>query len=94
MCQRWSGAPVVAWVDLPLAGLTWTKGEPKLLRTSERTRRGFCGNCGGSLFALDDGTEKICMTIATIDQANELVPASQSHSDAAPRWFKVEVPKP
>lgn len=92
MCQRWSGAPLVAWVDMPLAGLTWVAGYPKLVRTSAKTQRGFCGTCGSSLFALDDGSDKICMTITSIDQANDLVPEAHSFADKAPAWLHVTVP--
>ncbi len=92
MCQKWSGAPVVGWVDFPLSGINWTQGTPKLVRTTPKTQRGFCPDCGSGLFALDDGAENICLTIGIIDQKNSLVPESHSYRRKAPKWLCVEVP--
>jgi hypothetical protein len=86
----------MAWVDFPITGLTWTNGSPKLIRTTPKTQRGFCADCGSGLFARDDGSDNICMTIGTIDQKNRLVPESRSYKSAAPKWLCVEIsaPKP
>ena len=92
MCQKWSGAPLVGWVDFPLSGINWTQGTPKLVRTTPKTQRGFCPDCGSGLFALDDGAENICLTIGIIDQKNSLVPESHSYRGKAPKWLCVEVP--
>jgi hypothetical protein len=91
-CQRWSGAPVVAWADFPRKGLVWDGpgGEPALFRSSAGTQRGFCSSCGGTLCALDDGSDKVSMTIATLDDPNSLVPKSQSFRESAPVWLRVK----
>lgn len=93
MCQQWSGAPVVAWVDFPRDSLTWDGpgGEPAVYQSSELTQRGFCPTCGGTLFARDDGADTICMTVATLDNPDSIVPESQSFPDAAPAWLNVEL---
>ena len=41
MCQQWSSAPVVAWVDFPQESLTFDGlgGEPAFFRSSEMARR-------------------------------------------------------
>lgn len=90
MCQRWSGAPVVSWVDFPLASVVFDSGSPTLHRTCETTQRGFCPVCGGGVFALDDGSEWISIAMGTLDDPNALVPASQSFPESAPSWLKVE----
>lgn len=96
MCQRWSGAPVVAWVDFPLSSLTWDGpgGAPTLYRSSETAQRGFCSRCGGTLFALDDGSDKICITISTLDDPNSLLPRSHSFPESAPTWLRVSAEAP
>jgi len=94
MCQTWSGAPTVAWVEFPLEGVSWTGpgGEPSLFRSSQKTRRGFCDQCGGTLAAIDDGYDKISLTIATFDEPSKLVPGKQhSYRKSAPDWLKVEI---
>ena len=91
-CQRWSGAPIVAWVDFPCAELVWDgKGEePTLFRSSEHTQRGFCSSCGGTLCALDDGSGFVSMTISTMDNPSVIVPKSHSYTEMAPRWLIVK----
>ena len=92
MCQQWSGAPVVAWVDFPQESLTFDGpgGEPAFFRSSATARRGSCPQCGGSICAVEDGSDKICMTIATLDDPNVLVPEARSFPNSAPSWLRVE----
>ncbi|MEM9471839.1 MAG: GFA family protein [Pseudomonadota bacterium] len=94
MCQTWSGAPTVAWVEFPLSEFAWTGpgGQPSTFQSSEKTRRGFCVKCGSSLCALDDGYDKISLTIAVFDEPSLLVPGKQhSYKAAAPRWWKADI---
>lgn len=49
MCQKFSGAPVVAMSTYPEDALQFTKGEPKYYRSSPFVERGFCAHCGSSL---------------------------------------------
>jgi hypothetical protein len=90
MCQRWSGSAVAAWVDFPVASVTFEKSELTWYRTCETTQRGFCPVCGSSIFALDDGSEYISITIGTLDDPNLTVPESQSFPESAPGWLQVE----
>lgn len=96
MCQRWSGAPIVAWVDFPRKSLVWNGpgGEPTLFRSSKNAQRGFCSRCGGTLCAIDDGSDTVCLTIATFDDPNALVPESHSFSKFAPSWLVVKAQAP
>lgn len=89
MCQRWSGAPIVGWVDFSRASLIFDGpgGYPTLNRTSKTTQRGFCPICGSGICALDDGSEEISITIGTLDNPNLIVPQSQSFPESAPSWF-------
>lgn len=94
MCQTWSGAPTVAWVEFPLEGFSWTGpgGDPSLFQSSQKTRRGFCSECGGTICAMDEGYDKIALTIATFDDSSKLVPGKQhSYRTSAPKWMKVEI---
>lgn len=92
-CQRWSGAPAVAWADFPLASFQWVGpgGEPTWYWTYPDSRRGFCPSCGGSICALDDGVDTICLTLASLDNSRGIVPISQSFKRTAPRWLRLMV---
>lgn len=87
MCQHWSGAPLVAWVNFPLASILHEGEQPTLYRSSHHTQRGFCSQCGSTLFALDDGSDTICMTMAVLDEKDNLFPEFESFSEHAPTWL-------
>lgn len=91
-CQKWSGAPVVAWVDFPLASITYDGpgGAPAMFRSSKKTRRGCCPQCGGSICALDDGADTICITMSSLDDNSGLTPESHSFRDMAPDWLTMK----
>ncbi|MCE2517955.1 MAG: GFA family protein [Alphaproteobacteria bacterium] len=48
-CRRNCGAPVVAWLGVPLAMFTWTGQAPKSFESSTGVTRYFCGTCGSPL---------------------------------------------
>lgn len=91
-CQRWSGAPVVAWIDFPAKSLVWDGpgGEPSLFRTTKETQRAFCSQCGSALAAIDDDSDTVCFTIGTLDEPNLFVPESHSFRSEAPTWLQVK----
>ena len=89
MCQRASGAPIVAWVEFPRDGLAFETGMPALYRSSATMQRGFCPACGGTICSIEDGSEKIYITVASLDDPDAVVPASQSFPDSAPAWLKI-----
>lgn len=94
MCQLWSGAPSVAWVEFPMDQIEWTGpgGEPALYRSSEKTQRGFCRKCGSTIAAIDEGYDKISLTMASLEDPSAIVPGKQhSYAKEAPSWWSVTV---
>lgn len=94
MCQKWSGAPTVAWVEFLLTDFSWTGpgGEPNRFQSSEQSERGFCAKCGSTVCALDDGYDKISLTIATLDEPSAIIPGKQhSYEASAPDWWRVGI---
>ena len=51
-CQRFHGAPVVTWVGFSAGNFRVTAGDEQLrwYASSPPAERGFCGECGSSLF--------------------------------------------
>jgi hypothetical protein len=92
-CRLWSGAPIVGWADFPLAGLQWTgrRGWPTLYRESETSQRGFCPRCGGTLCAMDDGSDVIGITTSSLDDSSSLRPVSHSFSGDLVPWLHVDL---
>src|SRR5262245_57120824 len=67
MCQRSTGAPVVAWVAVPRESFAYVKGEPAVYRSSEKAQREFCPACGTQLVFRDDGDTGIDIATASLD---------------------------
>lgn len=94
MCQKWSGALTVAWVEFPLNALEWNGpgGKPFFYRSSKTTQRGFCSACGSALCAIDDGGDTIAMTIATLQEPVLIKPGVQhSFKEEMPSWWEVSI---
>jgi hypothetical protein len=88
MCQRSSGAPTVAWVEFPLKDFKWTGKQPTMYRSSEKTQRCSCAECGGLLGTYNDGYPYVNVTICTLKNPNEIAPGPQhSFRDDAPKWW-------
>lgn len=66
-CRRWSGY-LWASINADLASLQ-IEGEQnvKWRRSSPAAERGFCGECGSSLFFKDDGAATISIAIGALD---------------------------
>jgi len=91
MCQKASGAPVTAWIDVAQEGFSWSGegGEPTWFQSSKKTRRAFCPICGGSLAALDKGSSTISVMTATLDDPGAFPPTSHSFPKNGPKWLKL-----
>ncbi len=50
MCQKSTGSAFMTMAGFSRTALRFTKGEPKLYRSSSIKEKGFCSNCGSSLF--------------------------------------------
>ncbi len=51
MCQQWTGSGMWGSAAFDKKAVSFTKGAPKLYPSSSVCERGFCPDCGSSLFA-------------------------------------------
>ena len=71
MCQKAMGSFFGPFVRPPPGGLTWTRGERKRFRSSNKIHRGFCGDCGTPL-TFEYGDDHISLAIAAFDRPGEI----------------------
>ncbi len=79
MCQKAFGAfygPLITSY-----GVTWTRGAPRLFRSSDRVNRGFCANCGTPLTYQVDGGE-LELAIGAFDRPEVAAPLIQVNRHA------------
>jgi hypothetical protein len=62
----------------------------KWYRSSDFARRGFCGECGGTLFWEADGDETISIAAGTLDAPTGLRTAVQIYVDSAGDYYDVD----
>ena len=67
-CRGASGAPYVAWITVPAAGFSLTRGGLATFHSSEPVTRGFCQGCGTALtYAHRRRPAELDVTVATLD---------------------------
>jgi len=95
MCQLWSGAPTVAWVEFQLDGFDWVgpDSKPTFYKSSDKTQRGSCPKCGSSICAIDEGYDKISISMSTLDDSSSIKLGKQhSFQNEAPSWWPLAIP--
>jgi hypothetical protein len=73
-CRRASGAPVVAWVQVPPARFRVTAGTAKPFASSAHATRWFCPDCGAHLYMTDDAGTSVGVTLGTLDRPEAVRP--------------------
>jgi len=88
LCQRSSGAPVMAFATVPLTAFVVTEGEPARRRSSGFGERWFCPSCGGQLaMRVDHQPETIDLTLASLDAPEPWAPGYHIFSQSRIGWF-------
>lgn len=67
MCQKATGNLFAALVGVRRAHLLWTRGEPATFLSSAHVERGFCRDCGTSLFYHNRAGEHVSLSIGAFD---------------------------
>lgn len=89
MCQRNSGAPVVAWVTFPVERFSWTAGEPRSYASSARARREFCPRCGSYMvFRSEASPHEVSINTASLDDPGAFPPRMHIYAESRIPWFE------
>jgi hypothetical protein len=95
MCQKASGAPVVAWLMVPAAAFSFTEGTPIAHRSSSRAFRHFCGACGSQLtFRLAENPSEIDVNLATLDHPEAVAPQYHIYTTSQMPWLVIHDDRP
>lgn len=90
-CRRATGAPAVAWVTFPSAGLTFTTGTPRVHRSSAHVERAFCGSCGTQLtYRRDDLPDEVDVTTSSLDRPLAFPPADHTWTSEQLAWLTLD----
>ena len=87
MCQKAFGSFFSPLVGVPLSGFALTRGSIAVFRSSDMAERGFCGDCGTPLSFQYVGSDKIEISIGSLDEPAEMKPAIQFRTESRLPWF-------
>jgi hypothetical protein len=89
MCQRAHGAPIGAWLTVPIETFAVTAGEPVAYRSSAKAWRHFCGSCGTPLTWREaDDPRFVDISIASLDNPADVAPTLHVWADSRISWFE------
>jgi hypothetical protein len=89
MCQRAHGAPVVAWLTVPIDVFTVTMGSPLAYHSSAKAVRHFCGDCGTPLtWRATDNPRLVDVSSASLDNPGAATPAFHLWTESRIVWFE------
>ena len=91
MCQKAFGSWGAALVSVPVARLTWTRGQPAAFRSSAIVARGFCAQCGTPLHMKEDGDPNYEIAIGSLDSPELAPPSGQVGTEV--QALLVQVPR-
>jgi hypothetical protein len=78
----------MAFAGLPASDFTWTKGEPRWVRSSSFGSRSFCPDCGTPLLVRTDfQPDTVDFAIATLDQPDLVWPEFHIFWSSKIDWF-------
>ena len=90
MCRKTHGH-IGAYTATPKGGLRITEARGlKWYQSSENARRGFCGECGGTLFFDPLTKDYVAIAAGTLDPPTGLKTVVQIHVDSAGDYYRID----
>ena len=90
ICQRTSGAPVVAWATFPIDSFRLLTGSLTTYQSSTEALRHFCGHCGTPItFRKLLGPKNIDVTLASLDDPSVLPPQYHIWTMSQVPWLHI-----
>ena len=91
MCQQHFGNPVGTYAAFADGDLRFTKGSPKVFRSSEFGQRGFCAKCGTPLtFQYLRKPDRISVTIGSLDHPEDFPPTVHWGIESRISWLHID----
>jgi len=91
LCQKSSGAPLMAWLTLPAGGFEYLQGDVSVFHSSESHQREFCSRCGTQLaFRLKRNPTTVDVTICSLVDSSAIAPEYHIWCRSKVGWLHVD----
>ncbi|PSJ44421.1 GFA family protein [Zobellella endophytica] len=88
LCQRASGAPVLAWLTVAADGFAYQGAVPASFHSSRRYQREFCAHCGTQIaFRRCRDAKTVDVTLASLDDPTTVAPQYHIWRQSRIGWF-------
>jgi hypothetical protein len=91
LCQKISGAPVLAWASFAEDHFAYVSGKPKVYRSSAHGQREFCADCGSQIaFRSTANRGTVEINLGTLDEPENFPPQYHIWCDSRIDWFDTD----
>ncbi len=87
MCQKAFGAFFAPLTGVPLEKFEVTRGALSIFKSSDLVERGFCAKCGTPLSFRFVNSDRISVSIGSLDEPEKVEPQHQFGNEARLSWF-------
>lgn len=88
LCERTTGAPLLAYASFPVGEFTYTAGIPSRYASSERGHREFCARCGTQIaFRATPAPATVDVNVGALDAPERVPPRRHLWCASAIRWL-------
>jgi hypothetical protein len=94
MCQKALGNVFGAFANISLPDFAWTRGEPAIFRSSSVAERGFCRACGTPLSYRFLDSDRISVTLGSLDEPARVRPGEQVGIESRVPWLEEALRQP
>ena len=87
MCQKAFGSFFAPLTGVPLKKFEVTRGELAIFKSSDLVERGFCAKCGTPLSFRFVNSDRISVSIGSLDEPEKVEPEHRYGNEAKLSWF-------
>jgi len=88
LCQRSTGAPVLAWASFPVEAFRYTRGEPARYASSSHGHREFCATCGTQIaYRESKGASSVDVNVGSLDDPAAAPPRCHIYCASRIPWL-------
>lgn len=88
ICQRSTGAPVLAWASFPVESFSYTRGRATTFHSSSWGHRQFCTTCGTQICYRDTvDANSVEVNVASLDSPASFPPDHHIFTKDRIAWF-------